>query len=176
MSIRFRSSAHPAGPNGPSCLDLNIYLHFFAFETQILILMEILILILILGFILLNVPYPRSLSSSLSLCVSSCLASPLSLSLAWVNWGGASAKIAYFSSLETNGGQIQRNLRATAQLRGQPARIMYFSSLGVNSGQSRRRLRATAQLGRPAGKDSSFLESGGQFRSKYAPFTSHSAH
>ena len=26
--IRFRSSAHPAGPNGPSCLDLKIYVPF----------------------------------------------------------------------------------------------------------------------------------------------------
>ena len=83
-----------------------------------------------------------------------------------VNWGGASAKLAYFQSLDTNYGQIQRNLRARAQLRGQPARIVHFSHLGVNSGQSKRRLRATAQLGRPAGKENSFLESGGQFRSK----------
>ena len=105
----FRSSAHPAGPNEPSCLDLDIYLPFrlrnkdpypygnpypcpypwlrpaqcslSSFPVFILILIRI----QLSGFALVII-----------------------LSLG-VNWGGALAQIMYFWSLETNDGQIQRN-------------------------------------------------------------------
>ena len=100
----FRSCAHPAGPNEPSCLDLNIYLPFCLRNKD---------------------PYPygnpypyaypwlRPAQCSLSLfpvfililirIQLSGFALVIILSLG-VNWGGASAKIAYFSSLEANYG------------------------------------------------------------------------
>ena len=100
----FRSSAHPAGPNEPSCLDLNIYLPICLRNK---------------GPYPYGSPYPYpypwlhpaqcSLSSFLVFILIlmriqlSGFALVIILSLG-VNWGGASATIAYFSSLEAKYG------------------------------------------------------------------------